>query len=155
MTREENIRAIRRWFSEGWEGNLDLAEEIFSPALTTNGVAVGIEGPKRNNRNRLAGFPDVHAVIEDIIEAGDRFVIRLVWQGTHTGPYSGVSATRRVVRVRGLAIWRFASGKVVEIWSIQDQFSLLRQIGVVSPEIGGVQAPVEPEGVPGGPPRDA
>ncbi len=139
MTREQNVRAVRRWFTEGWTGSLDLAEEIFSPALRTNGILVGTDGPKRNNRNRLAGFPDVHVVLEDVIEVDDRVVVRLEWTGTHTGEYSGVPPTGKAVRVPGLAIWRFADGKVVEIWSIQDQFSLLQQIGVLSPEIGGVQ----------------
>lgn len=139
MTIEENARAVRRWFTEGWTGNLDLAEEIFSPALRTNGVLVGTDGPKQNNRNRLLGFPDVQAVIDDLIPVEDRVVVRLHWTGTHTGTYSGVPATGRVVRVPGLAIWRFEAGRVVEIWSVQDQFALLQQIGVIAPEISGAQ----------------
>ena len=69
----------------------------------------------------------------------DRVVVRPQWTGTHTGEYSGVPPTGKAVRVPGLAIWRFENGKVVEIWSVQDQFSLLQQIGVIAPEIGGVQ----------------
>ena len=133
------MRAVRRWFTEGWTGSLDLAEQIFSPALRTNGIRVGIEGPKRNNRNRLVGFPDVKVDLQEIFEAGDRVVVRLVWTGTHTGEYSGVPPTGKSVRVPGLAVWRFENGKVVEIWSIQDQFALLQQIGIIAPEIGAAQ----------------
>jgi|HubBroStandDraft_6_1064221.scaffolds.fasta_scaffold120482_1 hypothetical protein len=43
-------------------------------------------------------------------------------------------------RVR-LAIWRFRDGRVEEVWSIQDQFSLLQQVGLISPEYGGAQVP--------------
>lgn len=139
MTSEENVEAARRWFTDGWTGNLELAEEIFSPELRTNGVLVGREGPKRNNRNRLVGFPDVRVGIEEIFAAGDRVVIRILWSGTHTGEYSGVPPTGKAVRVPGIAVWRFSGGKVVEIWSIQDQFSLLQQIGVIPPEVGAAQ----------------
>jgi hypothetical protein len=43
-------------------------------------------------------------------------------------------------RVR-LAIWRFRDGRVEEVWSIQDQFSLLQQVGLISLEYGGAQVP--------------
>lgn len=139
MSAEMNSRAVRRWFTEGWTGSLDLADEIFSPNLVTNGIPVGTDGPKQNNRNRLEGFPDLRIVIDELLEIDDRVVVRLTWTGTHTGWYSGVPPSGKSVRVRGLAIWRFAEGKVVEIWSVQDQFSLLQQIGAVPPGIGGAQ----------------
>ena len=31
--------------------------------------------------------------------------------------------------VRDFAVWRFEDGKVAEIWTIKDQFALLKQIG--------------------------
>jgi hypothetical protein len=70
-----------------------------------------------------------------------RIVVRLLRSGTDSGAYSGVPETGKVVRVSGLAIWRFVEGKVVGICSVQDQRSLLQQIGGVRPEIGGAQVP--------------
>jgi hypothetical protein len=39
------------------------------------------------------------------------------------------------VAVPDFAVWRFEDGKVVEISMIQDQFSLLKQIGYLSDEV--------------------
>jgi hypothetical protein len=47
------------------------------------------------------------------------------------------------VTPRELLIWRFGTkGKVEEIWAVQDQFSLLQQIGVISPDLVGAQVPL-------------
>lgn len=142
MSTEEHVAIMRRWFTEGWRGDVAMADEIFSPELTTNGIVVGIAGPKRNIASRLSGFPDVQAVIEDVIAVDDKVVLRVVWHGTHMGPYSDIPPTGKPVEVRGLLIWRFGTdGKVEEIWSVQDQFSLLQQIGVISPDLVGAQVP--------------
>jgi hypothetical protein len=38
-----------------------------------------------------------------------------------------------------ISIWRFAGGKVVDNWTIQDQFSLLQQTGYLSQELTTAQ----------------
>jgi steroid delta-isomerase-like uncharacterized protein len=142
MSSEENAATMQRWFTEGWKGDVEMADEIFSPTLTTNGIVVGIAGPKRNITNQLTGFPDVTTVIEEVIAAGDKVVLRVLWQGTHTGPYSGVPATGKPVEVRVLSSWRFDQyGKVEEIWTIQDQFSLLQQVGYLPADLYSAQVP--------------
>jgi hypothetical protein len=40
MTSERYLEMARRWFTEGWRGDLPMAEEIFSADLRTNGVHV-------------------------------------------------------------------------------------------------------------------
>jgi predicted ester cyclase len=123
------IEITRRWFTAGWTGDVDMADGIFSGNLRTNGVHVGIAGPKGRITERLTAFPDLTTSIEDIFTAGDKLVIRLVWRGTHTGSYGGVAATGKPVEVRDTAIWRFQDGKVVQIETMQDQFAFLKQVG--------------------------
>ncbi len=50
----------------------------------------------------------------------------------HTG---GVEATGKPVEARDFAAWRFKDGKGAEISTMQDQLSLLKQIGYLP---GGV-----------------
>jgi predicted ester cyclase len=64
-----------------------------------------------------------------MFSAHDKTVTRLVWRGTHTGSYAVIKATGKRVQVPDFAIWRFQDGKVVEMSTIQDQFTLLKQIG--------------------------
>jgi hypothetical protein len=58
-TSEQYMAVARRWFTEGWTGNLAMADDIFSEELRTNGVHVGVAGPVDRIRGRLTGFPDV------------------------------------------------------------------------------------------------
>jgi len=128
-TSERYLRIARRWFTEGWTGNLAMADEIFSADLTTNGVRVGVAGPVGRIRDRLTGFPDLSTTIQDMFVSADKLAVSLIWRGTHTGPYGGVAATGKPVEVRDTAIWHFRDGKVTEILTLQDQFALLKQIG--------------------------
>jgi predicted ester cyclase len=128
-TNERYLQIAQRWFTEGWTGNLALAEDIFSEEVRNNGVHVGVAGPVGRIRERLAAFPDLTTSIVDMFVSGDKLAVCLIWRGTHTGTYGGVAATGKPVEVRDNAIWHFRDGKVVEILTLQDQFGMLKQIG--------------------------
>jgi predicted ester cyclase len=128
-TSERYLAIARRWFTDGWTGTLAMADDIFSEELRANGVHVGVAGPVGRIRERLTGFPDLVTSIEDLFVSGDKLAVTLLWRGTHTGPYGGVPATGRPVAVRDSAIWHFRDGKVIEIFTLQDQFGMLKQIG--------------------------
>jgi predicted ester cyclase len=126
---ERYMHIARQWFTEGWAGNLALADGIFSEDLRTNGIHVGLAGPVGRIRDRLVGFPDLTTSIQDMFVSGDKLAVTLMWRGTHTGPYGGVAATGQPVEVRDTAIWHFKDGKVTEILTLQDQFAFLKQTG--------------------------
>jgi predicted ester cyclase len=135
QTASNYMDVASRWFTAGWTGDLAVADELFSESLRTNGVLVGVAGPKDRILARLKGFPDIVTSIEDMFAAGDKLVIRLVWRGTHSGQYGGVEPTGKTVEVRDTAIWRFSGGKVTEIWTMQDQFAFLKQTGFLPDHI--------------------
>jgi predicted ester cyclase len=126
---ERYLQVARQWFTEGWTGNLALADEIFSAQTRTNGVQVGVAGPVGRIRARLAAFPDLTTSIEDMFVSGDKLAVTLIWRGTHAGAYGGVAATGRPVEIRDTAIWHFREGRVAEILTLQDQFGFLKQVG--------------------------
>jgi predicted ester cyclase len=128
-TSEQYMAVARRWFTDGWTGSLAMAGDIFSGELRTNGVHVGVAGPVARIRDRLTGFPDLTTSIQDMFVSGDKLAVTLLWRGTHTASYGGVAPTGKPVEVRDSAIWHFRDGKVTEIWTLQDQFGFLKQIG--------------------------
>jgi predicted ester cyclase len=128
-TSERYMATAQRWFTEGWTGNLAMVDGVFSEELRTNGIHVGVAGPVARIRDRLTGFSDLATTIEDMFVSGDKLAVTLMWRGTHTGPYGGVPATGKPVEVRDSAIWHFRDGKVTEIFTLQDQFGFLKQIG--------------------------
>ncbi|MBN9392951.1 MAG: ester cyclase [Chloroflexi bacterium] len=143
MDAEKNIALAYNWFTHGWLGDHDLADQLFPPTFTINGQPVGPDGPKSNNRNRLAGFPDLSVEVADQFAFEDKVVTRLVWRGTHTGEYSGIPATGKRVEALTLNIFRFEGEKVVESWSVTDQFGILRQLGQLPTGIQSAQVALE------------
>jgi hypothetical protein len=60
MTSERHLEIARRWFTEGWRGDLPMAKEIFSEDLRTSGVHIAVAGPAGRPDPRAAGrLPDL------------------------------------------------------------------------------------------------
>ena len=55
---------------QGMDGNLAMADDIFSEELRTNGAHVGVAGPAGRIRDQLTGFPDVTTSIQDMSVSG-------------------------------------------------------------------------------------
>jgi len=53
------------------------------------------------------GFVVLTTTIEDMFSARDKIFPRLVWCGTHTGPYGGIEAVGKRVEVPESAVWPF------------------------------------------------
>jgi hypothetical protein len=64
-TSEQYMAIARRWFTEGWTGDLAMGDGIFSEEHRTNGVHVGVAGPVSRIRDRFTGFPDLTTSIQD------------------------------------------------------------------------------------------
>lgn len=75
-----------------------------------------------------AAFPDVRYEIDDVIAEGDRVVVRWTRVGTHLGPFRGIAPTGRRVTHSGVRIWRFAGGRAVDMWGVEDVHGLLGQV---------------------------
>jgi serine phosphatase RsbU (regulator of sigma subunit) len=48
-------------------------------------------------------------------------------RGTHQGEFRGMAPTGKEMEIRGIGIFRFSEGKVVESWDSYDQLDLMRQ----------------------------
>jgi ketosteroid isomerase-like protein len=116
---------------------LDVADGLFAPEaiIYESGVALPGTGPaavKPLIGTICAAFPDIRTTIDDMIAAEDKVVLRWSSLGTHQGVLQGIAPTNRKVEANGIAIYRFADGKVVEEWMNTDQLGILKQLGVVS-----------------------
>lgn len=77
-----------------------------------------------------AAFPDMVITVEDEIAEGDRVMIRVLNNGTHTGDqWEGIPATYKQVSYREMVTFRLNSeGKVVEWIYHPDLFTLFQQL---------------------------
>ena len=79
-----------------------------------------------------SAVPDLHCTIEDLLMSGDKVTARLLFTGTHKGEFMGHPASGKPVRFFAIDILRIRGGKIVEGWHLEDNLSLLEQLGVVS-----------------------
>jgi predicted ester cyclase len=79
----------------------------------------------------LRGLPDLHVAVEDVIAEGDKVVSRNTVTGTHQGEYRGLPPTGKSVTYHEIFIFRFAGGRIAEIWGVVDVFSQMKQLGVI------------------------
>jgi steroid delta-isomerase-like uncharacterized protein len=137
----DNKALIRRLYEEVWnKRKVELVSEIISPshalqAPNVVGSAVGPEAYKRQLMSFLAGYPDLHWTIEDMIAEDDKVVACWTISGTHRGEYLGIPATNKKVSVEGITIHHISKGKIMDSYSNWDALGMMQQLGAV-PTLG-------------------
>ncbi|HKF35687.1 MAG TPA: ester cyclase [Ktedonobacteraceae bacterium] len=135
MSTEDNKAIDRRVTEEGWnQGNTALFDEFFTADFIGHdpfGPVHGPEGFKQFYATYRTAFPDTHVTIEDQIAEGETVASRWTGTGTHQGPLMGIPPSGKRVRVTGITISRYASGKIVEAWFNYDTLGMLQQIGAL------------------------
>jgi predicted ester cyclase len=123
---------IQRFFNDH---NPSLAKEYFVPDFKWHGGSVGNYQGVENYASAMAGFfrgfPDAHAVEQELIECGDKVTARFVVDATHQGELWGVQPTGRKIRWDAIMIYRLVDGKVSEQWAAEDWAAILHEMGLV------------------------
>ena len=134
MSVEQNKTVIRRLVEEVInKGNIGLFDELVASNLVDHalppGFPPGAQGVKQFFSVLRAAFPDFHYTIEDMIGEGDYVVQRLTAQGTMKGEFMGMKPNGKHAVWSSMDFTRLKDGKVVEYWGIEDQLSMLQQLG--------------------------
>lgn len=138
MSTEENKALILReaevTAKEGSKAGLAFFEAMCDPACTFPdlafyGLPPTLEGYKQFILGALGAFADVSGTIEEIVAEGDQVMTWSTLRTTHVGPWRNIPATNKHVSFRGVGLYRFAQGKVIEYRFLYDTFGLLQQIG--------------------------
>jgi steroid delta-isomerase-like uncharacterized protein len=95
------------------------------------GQGPGLDGLKTILRGMRAAFPDMNWKVEEQIAEGDKVLTRFEWTGTHRGPFAGIPATGRPVKVWGMVVDRFEAGKIKDTRIIMDTMGMMMQLGVI------------------------
>jgi len=94
------------------------------------GTPAGPEGAKPLLAGLTTTFPDLKLTIEDILQEGDKVVVRARMAGTQKGAFMGFPSKNRKMDIQVVDIHEFKDGKIVRTWHTEDWMSGLRQLGV-------------------------
>jgi len=132
---DANKALIRRFYEEVWNnGHLDVADEVFSEDyvrhdLRPTQALPGPAGQKKVARDFRAAFPDLVYTLDLLLAEGDLVAARWTMEGTNTGQWGDVPPSGKHIQFSGVNIFRFAGGKVVEIWNHRDDLGVAQQLG--------------------------
>lgn len=102
------------------QGKFQVADEIYAPTFQNHGLhrSVDLKTDQDAVHAEKKAFPDLRISVQEMVAEGDKVAVLWTFQGTHTGSgYEGLPPTGTRVQVRGITIWRFVDGRIVEEWS--------------------------------------
>ena len=109
--------AFKAAVSDDWESVGD-----YSGKFKTSGQFIG----------QLGGFskliPDLNWAMEEVIEAGDRVIVRGRASGTPKGPLFGVDGKGKSFEILSIDIHTIKDGKIVKTYHVEDWAGALRQL---------------------------
>jgi len=116
-------------------GDLDALDELLHPGFVGYSVA-GQQLDAAGLRGMIAAFreafPDLRVAALDVTTDGKRCAWRVDGEGTHTGPFMGIPATGRRVRMTGVDLAVIEEGRIRVHWSGEDLAGILAQIGALA-----------------------
>ena len=132
-----NKELVRRFYKDVYvDWKMERVDEIVSPRFTSHDWPEdGPTGPEafRNYYSALrSALPDARYVVDDLVAEGDRVVVRWRLLGTHEGSFRGIAPTGKPITLKGIAIYRADSGKLVERWVVSDLYGALAESGALS-----------------------
>jgi steroid delta-isomerase-like uncharacterized protein len=134
MSKEANLATMAKFAEAANTGNFDLFQEAVSAGNVDHdpapGQAPGPEGYRAFFTGLRAAFPDMSTALEIMVADEESIGFAYALTGTHKGPFLGVPATGKKIKIRGMQISKFKDGKMVERWGSSDELGLLQQFGV-------------------------
>ena len=135
---ESNKALAREFYEKVSAGDLSVTDTHVADNLIEHeefpGIPPNKEGVRMFFQMMRSAFPDFRMSVEDIIEEGDKLVVRFRMQGTHRGEFMGIPATGKQVNIQGIDILRIVDGKAVEHWGVTDTGMMMQQLGVGGPQ---------------------
>jgi steroid delta-isomerase-like uncharacterized protein len=136
MSADTNKSAVRRFLGEAFDkGNLAAVDELIAEDFVDHNPPPKVRADKTGLKQTVtlfrSAFPDLRLTVEDMIAEGDKVAVRIVSRGTHKGELMGIAPTGRSIAVNEEHILRLANGKIAEHWGVEDNLSMMQQLGVV------------------------
>ena len=131
-----NAAGIKQFYEAFGQDKPDLLDKILATdwqdVPPNEGQAAGRDAFKPFIGGFHQIFPDLKVVNEDIIDAGDKVVVRSTISGTQAAPFAGFPSKGKSFSLMAIDIHQFKDGKVVKTWHVENWLAGLFQMGAFS-----------------------
>jgi predicted ester cyclase len=115
-------------------------ERLARSALSANFVdhtlpperAQGQAGPINASKLFRAAIPDLTCEVEQMLVAANRVTAFLHFRGHFAGEFNGRKGQGQRVDFIAIDIYQVAGGEITEDWHLEDNLTLLKQLGVLA-----------------------
>ncbi len=132
---EQNKQNVKRTIEAVWNNrNYSAANQLFAEDYvehTVLGDFVGADEFIQYISGFHSAFPDIKFKVHSLLAEGDLVAARWTASGTHKGNFQGIPPSGEEHDTAGMTMFRFANGKIVEVWGHWDRFGLLQQLGAI------------------------
>lgn len=132
---EATNKAVARSFFEDVldTGKLEDYAKSHAPDFVAHaeGRLASLEEDMNAAREQRKAMPDMRVKVNQIVAEGDLVSVYWTASGTNTAAGWGIPATGKSVKVSGMTLFRFERGLIQEEWSVFDQYSIMKQLGLL------------------------
>lgn len=126
---------VETFYFDVWNrGDEEAARRILSSDLefrgSTGSTKRGVDqflGYVRLIRGALSGY---ECVIEDTVVEPPKVFAKMLFRGTHAGPFFGVPPTGNIVTWAGAALFTVAGSRICRVWVLGDVDGLKQQLAL-------------------------
>ncbi|MFD8705410.1 ester cyclase [Kitasatospora sp. NPDC059648] len=130
----QEVRLAQQLYTFWNTGQQRYLDAAISPQFRDDtlppGRPQGPAGPLTASRTFRAAVPDLTCELSDLLVTGDKITARLVFRGHFTGNFNGTRGKGQSVEFNAIDIQHVGTDRIVEDWHIEDNETLLTQLGV-------------------------
>ena len=108
------------------------AAKILAPNWESIGDYSGAKKSRDQFVGQLQGFgklmPDLKWAVQDVVQQGNRFVVRSRATGTPNGPFFGVPASGKSFDIMTIDMHTIENGQIARSYHVEDWAAALRQL---------------------------
>ncbi|AGO53277.1 putative exported protein [Serratia plymuthica 4Rx13] len=132
---QAQILAAKRYDSFWNTGDEALAKQALASDFTDMtlpaGRIQGIRGALQASKTFRQAVPDLRCEVAQMIVTGDRVVAHLRFSGHFTGRFHGKQGKGQPIDFIATDIYQIKQGSITANWHIEDNLTLLQQLGIV------------------------
>ncbi|MFT5209083.1 MAG: putative ester cyclase [Flavobacterium sp.] len=123
---EGDVSRISEFYGEGFKADYKYTD-----------WGLGLAGIEALVVKLRGAFPDYREEINELIDAGDKIIVRLTIRGTQSGSFEEIPPTGKTFEFNDVTICKVEDGKIITQSGLSDYFSFFLQLGLIEmPKMG-------------------
>lgn len=130
---DTNGQIVHRIVDRAWnEQDFDGLDDAIAPGATFHFRGATHPTDLDDLKSLVAAwheaFPDFHMTAHETVAEGDLVAVRLIYTGTHLGPWKGRPASGARIEVDEMLFFQFEDGRIARVWEVADEHAMWQQI---------------------------